>query len=85
MTKGLARESGPQGIRVNAVSPGTIDTDYHKKFSMPEALGAAVAATLLGRLGTADDIADVIVFLCSEGARFIQGHVIEVNGGFLMV
>jgi NAD(P)-dependent dehydrogenase (short-subunit alcohol dehydrogenase family) len=85
MTKGLAREFGPQGIRVNAVSPGTIDTDYHRKFSTPAALGAAVAATPLGRLGTADDIADVIVFLCSEGARFIQGQVIEVNGGFLMV
>ncbi|MGA2200625.1 MAG: SDR family NAD(P)-dependent oxidoreductase [Terriglobales bacterium] len=85
MTKGLAREFGPNGIRVNAVSPGTIDTNYHKKFSTREALDAAVAATPLQRLGTATDIADVVVFLCSEGARFIQGQVIEVNGGFLMV
>jgi NAD(P)-dependent dehydrogenase (short-subunit alcohol dehydrogenase family) len=85
MTKGLAREFGPKGIRVNAVSPGTIDTKYHKKFSTREALDAVVAATPLQRLGTAIDIADVVVFLCSEGARFIQGQVIEVNGGFLMV
>jgi 3-oxoacyl-[acyl-carrier protein] reductase len=85
MTKGLAREFGPKGIRVNAVSPGTIDTDYHKKFSTREALDAVVAATPLRRLGTANDISEVIVFLCSEGAQFIQGQVIEVNGGFLMV
>jgi 3-oxoacyl-[acyl-carrier protein] reductase len=85
MTKGLAREFGSHGIRVNAVSPGTIDTKYHRKFSTQEALDAVVAATPLKRLGTATDIADVIVFLCSEGARFIQGQVIEVNGGFLMV
>jgi 3-oxoacyl-[acyl-carrier protein] reductase len=85
MTKGLAREFGPKGIRINAISPGTIDTNYHKKFSARESLDAVVAATPLQRLGTANDIADVIVFLCSEGARFIQGQVIEVNGGFLMV
>jgi len=85
MTKGLAREFGPHGIRVNAVSPGTIDTNYHKKFSTREALNAIIAATPLQRLGTGADIADVVVFLCSEGARFIQGQTIEVNGGFLMV
>jgi 3-oxoacyl-[acyl-carrier protein] reductase len=85
MTKGLAREFGPQGIHVNAVSPGTIDTNYHRKFSKPEALAGVVAATPLGRLGTAKDVSDVIVFLCSEGGQFIQGQVIEVNGGFLMV
>jgi 3-oxoacyl-[acyl-carrier protein] reductase len=85
MTKGLAREFGPKGIRINAVSPGTIETNYHRKFSKPEGLQAVAAATPLQRLGTAAEVADVIVFLCSEGARFIQGQVIEVNGGFLMV
>jgi len=85
MTKGLAREFGPKGIRINAVSPGTIDTNYHKKFSKREALDAVVTATPLQRLGTANDISDVIVFLCSKKARFIQGQIIEVNGGFLMV
>jgi 3-oxoacyl-[acyl-carrier protein] reductase len=85
MTKGLAREFGPQGIHINAVSPGTIDTNYHKKFSKPEVLAGVVAATPLGRLGAAKDVSDVIAFLCSESAQFIQGQVIEVNGGFLMV
>jgi 3-oxoacyl-[acyl-carrier protein] reductase len=85
MTKGLAREFGPKGIRVNAVSPGTIDTNYHRKFSTRAALEAVVTATPLLRLGTGAEIADVIVFLCSEAACFIQGQVIEVNGGFLMV
>lgn len=85
MTKGLAREFAPHGIRVNAVSPGTIDTDYHRQFSTAQALEGVVRATPLGRLGKAADIADVVVFLCSEEARFIHGQVIEVNGGFLMV
>jgi 3-oxoacyl-[acyl-carrier protein] reductase len=85
MTKGLAREFAAHGIRINAVSPGTIDTDYHRRFSSPQALVGVVNATPLGRLGTSGDVADVVIFLCSEEARFIQGQVIEVNGGFLMV
>lgn len=84
MTKGLAKEFGAYGIRVNAVSPGTIDTNFHKNFSTEQMLSSVVAATPMGRLGTSAECADVIVFLCSEGARFIQGQVIEVNGGFLM-
>lgn len=85
MTKGLAREFAPHGIRINAVSPGTIDTDYHAQFSTPAALEATAKATPMGRIGTPAEVADVVVFLCSEEARFIQGQVIEVNGGFLMV
>ncbi|HLY59142.1 MAG TPA: SDR family NAD(P)-dependent oxidoreductase [Terriglobia bacterium] len=84
MTKGMAREFAAQGIRINAVSPGTIDTDYHRQFSSPQALEGVVKATPMGRLGTSAEVADVVVFLCSEDARFIQGQVIEVNGGFLM-
>lgn len=85
MTKGLAREFAPLGIRINAVSPGTVDTNYHRCFSTEQMLAGVRAATPMGRLGTAEEIADVIVFLCTEQARFIQGQVIEVNGGFLMV
>jgi len=85
MTKGLAREFAPLGIRINAVSPGTVDTNYHRSFSNEQMLAGVRAATPMGRLGTAEEIADVIVFLCTEQARFIQGQVIEVNGGFLMV
>jgi len=83
-TKGLAKEFAPQGVRVNAVSPGTIDTDYHQTFSTPAMLDAVRAATPMGRTGTSGEVADVIVFLASEAARFIQGQVLEVNGGFLM-
>lgn len=85
MTKGLAKEFAPHGIRVNAVSPGTIDTNYHRTFSTEKMLDGVRAATPLGRLGTSEEVAGVIAFLCSEEAAFIQGQVIEVNGGFLMV
>src|SRR5579883_1943200 len=81
ITKNLAREFAPQGIRVNAVSPGTIDTDYHKTFSTAQMLDGVRAATPMGRLGTSEEVADVILFLASDAARFIQGQVIEVNGG----
>jgi 3-oxoacyl-[acyl-carrier protein] reductase len=85
MTKGLAREFAPYGIRINAVSPGAVDTHYHRQFSSPKALENFARATPMGRLGTASEIAEVVAFLCSGHARFIQGQVIEVNGGFLMV
>ena len=82
MTMGLAKEFAPFGIRINAVSPGTIDTNYHRNFSNEKMLSAVKAATPMARLGTAEEVADVILFLCSHEARFIQGQVIEVNGGF---
>lgn len=85
MTKGLAKELAPQGVRVNTVSPGTVDTNYHRTFSTEQMLSSVKAATPVQRLGTSEEIADVIVFLCSDGARFIHGQAIEVNGGFLMV
>jgi 3-oxoacyl-[acyl-carrier protein] reductase len=85
MTKGLAKEFAPKGIRVNGVSPGTIDTNFHKKFSTEQMLNNVRAATPAGRLGDSAETADVILFLCSPEARFIHGQMIEVNGGFLMV
>ncbi len=84
MTKGLAKEFAPRGIRVNAVSPGTIETNYHRVFSTPQALESVAGATPVGRLGRPEEIAGAIVFLCSEEASFIHGQVIEINGGFLM-
>ena len=85
ITKGLARELAPAGIRVNAVSPGTVDNYFHEQFSTRQMLDAVVAATPAGRLGTNEEIADTIVFLCSHAARFIHGQTIEVNGGMFMV
>jgi 3-oxoacyl-[acyl-carrier protein] reductase len=83
-TKGLAREFAPLGIRVNAVSPGTIDTNYHQTFSTPAMLEAARASTPIGRLGRPEEIAEVILFLASPAASYIVGETIEVNGGALM-
>lgn len=84
MTKGLAKEFAGQGIRSNAVSPGTIDTPYHQAFSTEEGLNAVRAATPLGRLGTSEEVAEVIAFLCSDASAYIQGQVLEINGGFFM-
>jgi NAD(P)-dependent dehydrogenase (short-subunit alcohol dehydrogenase family) len=84
LTRGLAKEFASQGVRVNAVSPGTIETNFHREFSTPQMLDAVRAQTPTGKLGTSEETADVIVFLCSDAARFIHGQVIEVNGGLLM-
>jgi 3-oxoacyl-[acyl-carrier protein] reductase len=85
ITKGLARELAPKGIRVNAVSPGTVDNNFHAQFSTRQMLDSVVAATPAGRLSTNEDVADVIVFLCSEAARYVHGQTIEINGGMYMV
>lgn len=85
MTKGLAKEFAPHGIRINGVAPGTVDTNFHRVFSTEQMLNTVKSMTPVGRLGTSEESADVILFLCSEGARFIHGQMIEVNGGFLMV
>lgn len=85
LTKGLAKELAPLGIRVNAVSPGTVDNDFHAQFSTRQILDAALAATPAGTLGTNEEIADTILFLCSHAARYIHGQTIEINGGMFMV
>ena len=85
MTKGLAKELAPKGIRVNAVSPGTVDNDFHVQFSTRQILDSVVAMTPAGTLGTNEEIADTILFLCSNGARYIHGQTIEINGGTYMV
>src|SRR4030095_3408082 len=64
ITKGLAKELAPKGIRVNAVSPGTVDNDFHVQFSNRQILDASVAMTPAGTLGTKAEDDDTIVFLC---------------------
>jgi 3-oxoacyl-[acyl-carrier protein] reductase len=85
ITKGLTKELAPFGIRVNAVSPGTVDNDFHKQFSTRQLLDSVVTATPAGKLGTNEEVADTILFLCSNGARYIHGQTIEINGGMFMV
>jgi 3-oxoacyl-[acyl-carrier protein] reductase len=84
-TKSLAKELAPSGVRVNAVSPGVIDTPFHEAFSTPEMLRNFVATIPLGRLGTAMECATVIAFLASDAASFMVGETVEVNGGQLML
>ncbi len=85
ITKGLARELAPQGIRVNAISPGTVDNDFHQKYSTRQMLDTVVRATPAGRLGANEEMADVIVFLCSDASRYVHGQTIEINGGAYMI
>ena len=81
LTKSLALELGPSGIRVNCVAPGVIDTDMNAMHSR-ETMQELAAETPLGRIGTAGEVADSILYLCSEHASFITGQVLGVNGGF---
>jgi pteridine reductase len=79
LTESLARELAPR-IRVNTVSPGTIDTPMIHEL-LKEYREAFLAGTPLGRLGTGREVADAILFLCSDRARFITGQTIHINGG----
>ena len=84
MTKGLAKEFAGQGIRVNAVSPGVIDTPYHETFTTPEIMQNLRKAIPMGREGRPEEVAGVIAFLASDAASYLCGETIEVNGGLLM-
>jgi NAD(P)-dependent dehydrogenase (short-subunit alcohol dehydrogenase family) len=83
MTKSLAREVSPHGVRVNAVSPGPIDTPAFGA-ATPEQRAAANARTLFGRVGQPYEIASACVFLLSPLSTFVTGHVLGVNGGSLL-
>jgi 3-oxoacyl-[acyl-carrier protein] reductase len=84
-TKSLAKELALHGIRVNAVSPGVIDTPFHEVFSTPEMIRNFVAGIPMGRTGTSEECATVIAFLASGAAAYVVGETIEVNGGQLML
>jgi 3-oxoacyl-[acyl-carrier protein] reductase len=83
-TKGLARELAAYGVRVNGVAPGVIATPYHERYSPPEVFQRFISTVPMGRAGTSEEVADVIVFLASSAARYITGETVEVNGGMLM-
>lgn len=85
LTKNMAKELAPRGVRVNAISPGTVDNDFHARFSTREMLDNVIRQTPQGRLSTNEDMADVVVFLASSGARNIHGQTIEINGGMFMI
>lgn len=83
LTKALAKEVGPSGITVNCIAPGVIDTDMMSTF--PDDVKKELAdETPLCRLGTSSDVAKAVLFLAGDGASFITGQVIGVNGGMVI-
>ena len=83
LTRALAKELAPAGIRVNAVSPGTIDTPFHAqiKATKPDVFASWKNSILLGRLGQPEEVASVISFLVSEDASFVTAETIQIGGG----
>ena len=81
LSKSLALELGPSGIRVNCVAPGVIDTDMNAMHG-GDVMQSLADETPLERIGRADEVADSIVYLCSEKASFVTGQVLGVTGGF---
>ncbi|MDD6395098.1 MAG: 3-oxoacyl-ACP reductase FabG [Firmicutes bacterium] len=83
MTKALAKELGPSGIRVNCVAPGVIDTDMNSSLTA-EDMDLLRDETPLMKIGSSRDVANAIYYLCSESASFITGQVICPNGGYII-
>ena len=83
LTKALAKEVGPSGVRVNCVTPGVIDTDMNAQLTEDDRDELA-DETPLGRIGAAEEVAQTILFLCGDGASFITGQVLGVSGGLVI-
>jgi len=83
MTRGLAKELGPRRIRVNAVCPGMIATKFHDDFTKPEVRQRVAGMTPLGREGQASEVGELVAFLASEQASFVNGTCVDINGGIL--
>lgn len=80
-TMALAKELAPHGIRVNAVRPGLINTEIHEAHGGQEALARLAPTVPLGRVGTADEVAQVVAFLCGPLSSYVDGALIDVSGG----
>ncbi|MCR5017868.1 MAG: glucose 1-dehydrogenase [Bacteroidales bacterium] len=82
-TRAMAKELGPQGIRVNAVCPGMIDTYFHDTFTAPEGRQALHRSAPLRREGEAEEVAGLVAFLAGDDAGYITGNGVDINGGCL--
>ena len=80
-TRGLAKELGPQGIRVNAINPGMIATKFHDDFTKDQVRVNVANATPLRREGTAEEVADLVGYLASDESSFLSGNNVDINGG----
>ncbi len=85
MTKSLARELGPDGINVNCIAFGLIETSHTDQAFLDKNRERIVRQYPLGRIGTAEDIAPTVAFLASTGASWITGQILSINGGYAMV
>ena len=85
LTRGLAKELGPKGIRVNCISPGMIDTTFHNTFTKPEVRKNVAGAAPLRREGKAEEVGDLALFLASDASSYINGESVEINGGTYFV
>ena len=81
LTRAMAKELGPAGIRVNCVCPGMIDTTFHDTFTKDAVRASVAAATPLRREGEPGDVADLVAYLASPRASFITGASVDINGG----
>jgi len=83
ITRGLAKELGSRKIRANAVCPGMIATKFHDDFTRPEVRQRVAGMTPLGREGQASEVGDLVAYLASDAASFINGTCVDINGGIL--
>ena len=81
LTLGLAKELGPQGVRVNAVRPGLIETEIHASGGRPNRAATLGAETPLGRAGTAEEVGEAIIWLLSDAASYVTGALLDVSAG----
>jgi NAD(P)-dependent dehydrogenase (short-subunit alcohol dehydrogenase family) len=81
MTVGLAKELGADGIRVNTVAPGLIDTDIHATAGLADRLAAKAGDVPLGRIGRADEVASAVTWLLSDAASYISGAILDISAG----
>jgi 3-oxoacyl-[acyl-carrier protein] reductase len=84
MTRAMAKDLVAEGIRVNGVAPGRIDTPFHDEFTTDEKRAEAARGIPMGREVTPEEIVGAVLFLASSQADYILGEIIEVNGGMLM-
>jgi NAD(P)-dependent dehydrogenase (short-subunit alcohol dehydrogenase family) len=81
LVRGIAKELAEEGIRVNAVAPGMIDTDIHAAAGIPERVARIVPTVPMKRLGSAEEVAEAVLWLASDAASYVTGAVLDVSGG----